>query len=89
MNDVAGVGAGPGADGDPAPNRHDDPRQPACGRGPLAGPARARAPGEMGGSLPAVLGSLAFVAVFLVGARLMKHKELEMSWRALGRRRSA
>jgi hypothetical protein len=43
--------------------------------------------GEFGRALPAVVGSLAFVAVFLVSARLMKHKELEMSWRALRRRR--
>jgi putative peptidoglycan lipid II flippase len=43
--------------------------------------------GEFGRALPAILGSLAFVAVFLVSARLMKHKELEMSWRALRRRR--
>ena len=44
--------------------------------------------GEIGRSAPAIAGSAAFVAVFLVGARLMKHKELEMSWRALRRRRS-
>jgi putative peptidoglycan lipid II flippase len=45
--------------------------------------------GEIGRSVPALLGSLAFVAVFLVSARLLKHKELEMSWRALRRRRSS
>jgi putative peptidoglycan lipid II flippase len=42
-----------------------------------------------GRSMAAVLASLAFVAVFLVSARLMKHKELEMSWRALRRRRAS
>jgi putative peptidoglycan lipid II flippase len=44
--------------------------------------------GEIGRAMPAVLGGAAFLAVFLVSARLLKHKELEMSWRALRRRRS-
>jgi peptidoglycan biosynthesis protein MviN/MurJ (putative lipid II flippase) len=43
--------------------------------------------GEIGRAVPALVGSGAFVAVFLVSARLMKHKELEMAWRALRRRR--
>jgi putative peptidoglycan lipid II flippase len=43
--------------------------------------------GEIGRAAPAVAGSALFVAVFLVGARLLKHKELEMAWRALRRRR--
>jgi putative peptidoglycan lipid II flippase len=43
--------------------------------------------GEIGRAAPAVAGSAVFVAVFLVGARLLKHKELEMAWRALRRRR--
>ncbi|HTV25123.1 MAG TPA: hypothetical protein VMG12_40795, partial [Polyangiaceae bacterium] len=42
---------------------------------------------EIGRWVPAIAGSVAFGAVFLVSARLMKHKELEMSWRALRRRR--
>lgn len=62
---------------------------PAAGASWLVARALTReGAGQIGRSLPALLGSLAFVAVFLVGARLMKHKELEMSWRALRRQRS-
>jgi putative peptidoglycan lipid II flippase len=43
--------------------------------------------GEIGRAVPALAGSAAFVAVFLVAARFLKHKELEMAWRALRRRR--
>jgi putative peptidoglycan lipid II flippase len=45
--------------------------------------------GEIGRALPAVLASLAFAAVFLALARLLKHTELEMLLRSLRRRRSA
>jgi putative peptidoglycan lipid II flippase len=44
--------------------------------------------GEIERALPALVGGVVFLAVFLVSARLLKHKELEMSWRALRRRRS-
>jgi putative peptidoglycan lipid II flippase len=45
-------------------------------------------PGEIGRALPAVVGGAVFLAVFLVSARLLKHKELEMSLRALRRGRA-
>lgn len=61
---------------------------PAAGIARLVARALTRpGAGEIGRAAPALAGSAAFVAVFLVSARLMKHKELEMAWRALRRRR--
>jgi putative peptidoglycan lipid II flippase len=45
--------------------------------------------GEFARALPAVLASLAFAAVFLASARLLRHAELEMLLGSLRRRRRA
>ncbi len=42
--------------------------------------------GGLARAAPGILASLVFVAVFLVCAHLMKHKELQMLWRAVRRR---
>lgn len=42
--------------------------------------------GALARAAPGILASLVFLAVFLVCAHLMKHKELQMLWRAVRRR---
>ena len=44
--------------------------------------------GAFGRALPGVAASLLFMLVFLASAHFMKHKELEMLWRAMRRRRT-
>jgi hypothetical protein len=62
-------------------------RRAAGGAGLVALALRGPGGGDSGRAGPAGGGSAAFMAVFLVGARLLKHKELEMAWRVLRRRR--
>jgi putative peptidoglycan lipid II flippase len=42
--------------------------------------------GALGRALPGIVASLLFVGIFLAAARLIKHPELEMLWRAARRR---